>query len=49
MHEAIDQMLKRYKCNTAADYHNALKEIVQELALFGLWRNKFFEINKNQV
>lgn len=36
-------MLQRYKCITSADYHNALKEIVQELALFGLWRHKFFE------
>lgn len=43
MHEAINQMLKRYKCSTGADYRNALKEIIQELALFGLWRHKFFE------
>ncbi|MCH9611487.1 MAG: hypothetical protein S4CHLAM81_09270 [Chlamydiales bacterium] len=43
MHDAISQMLLRYQCETSADYHNALKEIIQELALFGLWRRKFFE------
>ena len=43
MHDAIDQMLKRYTCTTSADYQNALKEIIQEVALFGLWRHKFFE------
>lgn len=43
MHEAIEQMLAKYRCITRNDYHNALKEIVQELALFGLWRQKFFE------
>lgn len=43
MHDAIDHMLQRYKCTTSADYRNALKEIIQELALFGLWRHKFFE------
>ena len=25
------------------DYVNALREILQELALLGLWRGKFFE------
>lgn len=43
MHEAVDNMIKRYKCVTSTDYRNALKEIVQEIALFGLWRHKFFE------
>ena len=43
MHESIDQMLKRYKCTSGEDYTNALKEIIQELALFGLWNHKFFE------
>jgi len=43
MNEAITQMLERYKCVTSVDYQNALKEIIQELALFGLWRSKFFE------
>jgi predicted nucleotidyltransferase component of viral defense system len=36
-------MLERYKCTTPRDYENALKEIIQEVALLGLWRSKFFE------
>lgn len=43
MSEAISQMLARYTCVTQQDYKNALKEIIQELALLGLWRSKFFE------
>ena len=41
--EAIFQMLKRYELNSINDYKNAIKEIVQEIALLGLWRAKFFE------
>jgi len=36
-------MLNRYDCQTRDDYVNALREILQELALLGLWRGKFFE------
>lgn len=43
MNQAIAQMLKKYKCITTQDYINALKEILQEVALLGLWRSKFFE------
>ncbi|MEI6564906.1 MAG: nucleotidyl transferase AbiEii/AbiGii toxin family protein [bacterium] len=43
MHEAIQALLERYKCQTRDDYLNALREILQELALLGLWRAKFFE------
>ena len=43
MNPAILSMLERYKCVTANDYENALKEIMQEIALLGLWRAKFFE------
>jgi predicted nucleotidyltransferase component of viral defense system len=43
MNEAIQAMLKRYNCKSASDYENALKEIIQEIALLGLWRSKFFE------
>lgn len=39
----LDPLLSRYRPVTAGDYENALKEIVQELALLGLWRSKFFE------
>ncbi len=40
---AIQAMLQRYPCQTGQDYVNALKEIIQEVALLGLWRAKFFE------
>jgi len=43
MHDAIRAMLSRYKCQTLDDHVNALREILQELALLGLWRGKFFE------
>ena len=43
MHEAIRSMLDRYTCRTQDDYVNALREILQKLALLGLWRSKFFE------
>jgi predicted nucleotidyltransferase component of viral defense system len=36
-------MLEKYKCETRHDYENALKEIIQEVALLGLWRSKFFQ------
>jgi predicted nucleotidyltransferase component of viral defense system len=43
MNPAILSMLGRYQCVTIQDYENALKEIIQEIALLGLWRSKFFE------
>ena len=43
MNQAIEQMLSRYSCETRPQYERALKEILQELALVGLWRAKFFE------
>ena len=43
MHDAIRTMLDRYNCLTRDDYTNALREILQEVALLGLWRSKFFE------
>lgn len=43
MHDAIRTLLDRYECRTRDDYVNALREILQELALLGLWRGKFFE------
>lgn len=43
MNSAVTSMLGRYQCSTTQDYENALKEIMQELALLGLWRTKFFE------
>ena len=43
MNKALLSMLDRYEPKTLADHENALKEIVQELALLGLWRAKFYE------
>jgi predicted nucleotidyltransferase component of viral defense system len=43
MHDAIRTMLDRYVCRTEDEYLNALREILQEVALLGLWRSKFFE------
>ncbi len=43
MNEAIARMLARYACRRVEDYVRALREILQEIALLGLWRSKFFE------
>jgi predicted nucleotidyltransferase component of viral defense system len=43
MNNVIDTMLKKYNCNSVDDYTNAFKEIIQQVALLGLWRAKFFE------
>lgn len=43
MKEAIQQMIERYACRTRDDYVSALREILQQIALLGLWRSKFFE------
>jgi predicted nucleotidyltransferase component of viral defense system len=36
-------MLARYELRSVDDHVNALREILQEIALCGLWRSKFFE------
>jgi len=43
MNPIIQQWLKTYKIVTQQDQDNALKEIIQKIALCGLWRAKFFE------
>src|SRR3989344_7356787 len=43
MPSVIDSMLEKYQCKTQADYERAIHEIIQEIALLGLWRSKFFE------
>lgn len=43
MNQAVERMLERYSCQSESDYINALREILQEIALLGLWRSKFFE------
>lgn len=43
MHEALAGMLAKYKSARLEDTMRALREIMQEIALLGLWRSKFFE------
>ena len=43
MNMAVQKMLSRYALAAERDFENALKEIIQEIALLGLWRSKFFE------
>ena len=43
MNMAVQKMLSRYSLAAERDFENALKEIIQEIALHGLWRAKFFE------
>lgn len=43
MNNAIIQMLERYECHSLQEHEQALREILQEIALVGLWRGKFFE------
>lgn len=42
MNDAIMTMMEKYECRNTEDYENALKEIVQEVALMGLSRSDFF-------
>ncbi|MDF1552536.1 MAG: nucleotidyl transferase AbiEii/AbiGii toxin family protein [Deferrisomatales bacterium] len=43
MNPALQEMLSRYPRGSADESVNALREVLQELALLGLWRGKFFE------
>src|SRR3990167_5109565 len=43
MDQVIFAMLEQYTCISDNDYENALKQIMQQIALLGLWRAKFFE------
>ena len=43
LNQAVGQMLARYNCRNENDYVNAVREIMQEIVLLGLWRGKFFE------
>lgn len=43
MNDAVRQMLLKYELTAQDDYIRALREILQEIALLGLWRSKFFE------
>jgi len=43
MNVSVELMLKRYPCENVEDYENALKEVIQEIALYGLSRTDFFQ------
>ncbi len=43
MNEVIRQMLEGYEIKSLNDSLWALREIIQQIALLGLWRSKFFE------
>ncbi len=43
MNSAIKEMLSRYTCKSLQEHEQALREVLQEIALVGLWRGKFFE------
>lgn len=43
MNQAITEMLEKYNVKNVTEAENALKEIIQEIALLGLQRDNFFE------
>lgn len=43
MTSTIESLLENYHPKTKSEYENAIHEIMQEIALLGLWRSKFFE------
>jgi len=43
INQVIINWLRKYSCKSRKDFENALQEIIQELALEGLARAKFFE------
>lgn len=43
MNEAIKAMLQKYAPKSPVEQERALREILQEVTLVGLWRGKFFE------
>lgn len=43
IHPALAGLLDRYQPQSANDYQNAVREIVQEIALLGLWRTPFYD------
>lgn len=43
INRVVTNWLKKYSCKTKDDFRNALQEIIQEIALEGLARAKFFE------
>jgi hypothetical protein len=43
IHPALSSLIDRYQPRSSSDYQNAVREIVQELALLGLWRTPFYD------
>src|SRR5579872_5427619 len=43
MTNAIEDWLGSYSLKTKNEYESAIQEIMQEIALLGLWRAKFFD------
>jgi len=43
MNDIVQSMLQRYSPKSSLEHERALCEILQEIALVGLWRGKFFE------
>ena len=43
MHSAVEQMLKNYNFATPVGMRNAAKEVVQELALYAMYKAGFFK------
>jgi len=43
VHEAMMRLIARYPIETFEDAENALREILQEAALYALWKEGFFE------
>jgi predicted nucleotidyltransferase component of viral defense system len=43
MNDAVMRMLEKYERKRVEDDVRALREILQEIALLGLWRSRFFE------
>ena len=43
MNQAVLDMLEKYQITKPEDAENAMKEIIQEIALLGLHRANFFE------
>ncbi len=44
MIELIQQRLDEYQAGNAIEEEQAIKEIIQEIALFALWKAGFFEV-----
>ena len=43
MNKALEDMLNQYNPVTPSDWNHAIRKVVQEIALLGLWRSGFFE------